>query len=806
MTSTITTSTSCASADTHQDEAVKAQGATVMKRRSPLLGLFLVADVAVSVLSMGFYSPNWTIDFDLIFKYLVFVDGYNYFTSPIDFLLLAILRLALIAVAVLLITFHYDTVATTMFMPMLGVATFCYSYTLVKFLAFSEDFHMMYYPGVWFSTTWSVLAALLFAIVWYFVLTAHHFNYQRLVSERFDSASTTSDVSSVEATVERSPSDDAAEFLIVETSPRRISTFQHICALLRYCQHQWLWFTVGFIFLIIYAIARVFIPKYTGDVISNIVKRAGVAALVHSVLIMGILTMMSTLFGGLRGGCFDYATALVSRQVRLDLFRSLVQQDIGFFDITKSGEMVSRLTSDCQTMSTTVSTNLNVFLRNGVMLVGALVFMFVMSWRLSLVTFIAIPLVGFITKWYGAYYDKLSEKTQTTIADANQIAEEVLSTMRTVRSFACERREADRFEGKLGETLKMNRKKAIAYMGYTWNNEFCDNAILVAVLFYGGHLVMSNMMSTDQLITFLLYQMQLGENLYNIGYVMTGLMECVGASRKVFEYMYREPEIPNDGKREPVLGGRIEFKNVHFTYPSRPNNPVLKGLNLVIEAGRTTALVGPSGGGKSSIVSLIQHFYEPNKGAITIDGINVEDISHVYYHQKIALVAQEPVLYNGSVRYNILYGCEWATEADMLRAAHTANVHNFVMELEKGYDTNCGEKGVQMSGGQKQRIAIARALVRNPVVLILDEATSALDAESEALVQEALNRCARERTVLIVAHRLSTIEKADRIAVIHKGSLVQSGNHADLMEDENGLYYSLVSKQILASKIKEDSD
>ncbi|EPB73129.1 antigen peptide transporter 2 [Ancylostoma ceylanicum] len=731
-----------------------------MKRRSPLLGLFLIADVAISVLSMGFYSPSWSMDFDLIFKYLVFVDGYNYFTNPVDFLLLAILRLALIVTAVALITFHYDAVACAMFMPMLGVATFCYSYTLVKFLAFSEDVRMMYYPGVWFSVVWSILAAILFALVWYFVLTAHHFDYQRLVSERFNTTSSTQTATDVETAVERTSSSDA----------------------------------------------RVFIPKYTGDVISNIVKKAGVASLVHSVLIMGALTMASTFFGGLRGGCFDYATALVSRQVRLDLFRSLVQQEIGFFDVTKSGEMVSRLTSDCQTMSTTVSTNLNVFLRNGVMLLGALVFMFVMSWRLSLVTFIAIPLVGFITKWYGAYYDKLSEKTQTTIADANQIAEEVLSTMRTVRSFACERRESDRFEGKLNETLKMNRKKAIAYMGYTWNNEFCDNAILVAVLFYGGHLVMSDMMTTDQLITFLLYQMQLGENLYNIGYVMTGLMECVGASRKVFEYMFRDPAIPNDGEREPVLGGRIEFKNVHFTYPSRPNNPVLEGLNLVIEAGRTTALVGPSGGGKSSIVSLIQHFYEPTRGTITIDGVNVKDISHVYYHQKIALVAQEPVLYNGSVRYNILYGCDWATEADMLRAAHTANVHNFVMELEKGYDTNCGEKGVQMSGGQKQRIAIARALVRNPVVLILDEATSALDAESEALVQEALNRCARERTVLIVAHRLSTIEKADRIAVIHKGSLVQSGNHAELMEATDGLYYSLVSKQILASKIKGSTE
>ncbi|KAK6010365.1 ABC transporter transmembrane region, partial [Ostertagia ostertagi] len=457
---------------------------------------------------MGFYSDSWTFDFDLVFKYLMFIDGYNYLTNPIDFVILSILRLILLLTAVALITFHKDHHAKVMFMPMVGFATFCYSYTLVKVLAFSENIKMMRYPGLWFSATWSMTAALLFALIWYFIISAHDFDYQRLVSERI-SAITTGDTSNVDTTVERGEAEASPLF----PKPKRISTLEHIQALLRYCQNQWVWFTLGFVFLVIYAVARVFIPNFTGQVIANIVKKAGVASLVRSVTIMGLLTMVSTLFGGLRGGCFDYATALVSRQVRLDLFRSLVNQDIAFFDVTKSGEIVSRLTSDCQTMSTTVSTNLNVFLRNGVMLVGALVFMFVMSWRLSLVTFIAIPLVGFITKWYGAYYDKLSEKTQTTIADANQIADEVLSTMRTVRSFACERREVDRFEGKLDETLRMNRKKAIAYMGYTWNNEFCDNAILVAVLFYGGHLVMSDMMTTDQLITFLLYQMQLGENL-----------------------------------------------------------------------------------------------------------------------------------------------------------------------------------------------------------------------------------------------------------------------------------------------------
>ncbi|KAK6058996.1 ABC transporter, ATP-binding protein [Cooperia oncophora] len=205
--------------------------------------------------------------------------------------------------------------------------------------------------------------------------------------------------------------------------------------------------------------------------------------------------------------------------------------------------------------------------------------------------------------------------------------------------------------------------------------------------------------------------------------------------------MHRKPAMALDGTEKPALRGTVRFDDVYFTYPTRPNNLVLKGLSLIIPAGSIVALVGPSGGGKSSIVSLLQHMYEPDSGSITIDGIPIKQIDHEYYHENVVLVAQEPVLYNGSIKDNILYGCEWATETDMLEAAEMANVHGFVMELEKKYDTLCGDRGVQMSGGQKQRIAIARALVRKPCVLILDEATSALDAESEAQVQEAINRC-----------------------------------------------------------------
>lgn len=761
----------------------------------------MIFDIVLTNLSYGYFAPGWKFNSELFLNITTFATPYHFTTSPYELQILFFIRQAFCAVAVLLIIIGKQEKTKYAFPVIMFNSVLTYSLSFVKFLAFSEDTAQLYYPGVWTSVIWAILSAFIQVVVWYFVLSSQPFDYQRLINTSINS----DEVPTVEASeVSSDQASTNVESGTTTTTTPRIPLYKVLFRLFSYCGHQWPWFLAGFFFLNVYAIARVFIPSYTAQVINDIVNQRGFDVFLHSILVLCILTATSSFFGGLRGGCFDYATALVTLRIRLDLFTSLIKQDISFFDTTKTGETMSRLTSDCQTISSTVSTNVNVFMRNGVMLIGALAYMFAMSWRLAMVTFIAVPFVAFITKVYSKFYDKISEKLQQTIADSNQMAEEVLSTMRTVRSFACEKREQKRYEGLLSSTLSVNRKRALAYMGYTWNNEFCDNAILIAVLSYGGHLVLTGKMGKEELITFLLYQMQLGENLYNLSYVMSGLMEAVGASRKVFDLMNREPQFELDGSKKPHVNGNITFSHVGFTYPSRPNNPVLKDLTLSIKAGETVALVGPSGGGKSSIVSLIEHFYEPTEGSVTLDGIPIKDINHVYYHQKVALVAQEPVLYNGSVRHNILYGCDFATEDDMLNASKMANVHDFVMDMEKGYDTNCGEKGVQMSGGQKQRIAIARALVRNPAVLILDEATSALDTESEALVQQALSKCAMERTVIIIAHRLSTIEKANKIAVIVKGHLVQMGTHKELMEDRDGIYFSLVSRQMLNAKVGEE--
>uniref|UniRef100_A0A1I7UJF5 ABC-type antigen peptide transporter n=1 Tax=Caenorhabditis tropicalis TaxID=1561998 RepID=A0A1I7UJF5_9PELO len=573
----------------------------------------------------------------------------------------------------------------------------------------------------------------------------------------------------------------------IEEAPKQ--TFELIFRLLQYCKREWLWHISGFSWLFIYSITRIFVPYYTGQVIATVVATKSYPALSNAVYIMTVISLVSAVAAGFRGGSFEYAYARIQRSIRYDLFNGLVKQDVAFYDAHKTGEITSRLAADCQTI-------------NCVMLLGSMIFMMKLSWRLSLVTFILVPIIFVASKIFGTYYDLLSERTQDTIAESNDVAEEVLSTMRTVRSFACENVESDRFYGKLTHTLNVTRTKAIAYIGFLWVSELFQSFIIVAVLWYGGHLVLTQKMKADLLVSFLLYQMQLGDNLRQMGEVWTGLMQSVGASRKVFEYIDREPQIQHLGEYTPEnVVGKIEFRNVHFSYPTRSDQPILKDLSFTVEPGETVALVGPSGSGKSSCISLLENFYIPNAGQVLVDGVPLEDYEHHYIHRKIALVGQEPVLFARSVMENVRYGVEVA-DTDIIRSCEMANAHGFIMQTTLKYETNVGEKGTQMSGGQKQRIAIARALVREPAILLLDEATSALDTESEHLVQEAIYKNLDGKSVILIAHRLSTVEKADKIVVIKKGRVEQIGNHETLLKDTNGTYAKLVQRQMMGDQKK----
>lgn len=580
--------------------------------------------------------------------------------------------------------------------------------------------------------------------------------------------------------------------------------------LMSYCKPDIPYVCLASSFLILAAIGEIFIPYYTGQVIDSIAIEKDREKFTKAIIIMTLISLGTAIAAGLRGGLFTLIQGRFIRRINNHLFGSIIKQEIGFFDSTKTGEIVSRLTSDTTKMSDQVGLNINVLLRNCVQSIGTCVFMFKLSWKLSVVTLIGLPLVAFISDLYGEYYKKLSTQVQEATAKANEIAAEVVSSMKTVRSFANEDGELERYKSRQNAILKLKIKESFLYGGYRWCTEILALALDVVVLLYGGHLVLEGELSGGYLVSFILYQLQLTFYIEEVGDIYTGLMEAVGASKKVFELIDRKPKIQNIGVFTPSeMSGEIRFENVSFAYPTRPDISVLNNVSFSAARGEVVALVGPSGGGKSTCISLLEHFYEPMAGKVQIDSVPVRNYEHKYLHSRVALVGQEPVLFARSVKENIAYGLNLngreVEQGLVERVAQLANAHSFISDLPEGYDTETGEKGLQLSGGQKQRVAIARALVRNPQILLLDEATSALDAESEHLVQDAIYKNLSGYTVLIVAHRLSTIEKADRIVVIDQGRVIAQGKHKELVE-QNGLYAKLVRRQMLGLEKCPSSD
>ncbi|XP_008415514.1 ABC-type oligopeptide transporter ABCB9 isoform X2 [Poecilia reticulata] len=535
--------------------------------------------------------------------------------------------------------------------------------------------------------------------------------------------------------------------------------------LLSYCRKDAGLLSLAILFLLISAVCEAFIPLYYGKAIDSIVVHQSMEYFAKPVATLASLALVSSMAIGVRGGVFTLTFARLNLRLRSRLFRTLMTQEIAFFDENHTGDILSRLSAD--------------------------------TTQLTLVTMMGFPFIALVSKLYGEYYKKLTKEVQTVLAEANKVAEETISGMRTVRSFANESGEADSYYAKLLVMFQLNKKQALAYACYMWSSCISELALEVAVLYYGGHLVLTDQLSSGGLISFFIYMLELGECFESIASVYTGLMQGVGAAEKVFEYLDRKPKHPADGTEAPnSCTGLVEFKDITFAYPTRPETDVLKGVSFTLRPGEVTALVGPSGSGKSSCVSLLENFYLPQGGQVLLDGKPVNEFQHDYLHSKIALVSQEPVLFARTIKENISYGLSDVSMEMVVQAATKANAHDFITSLPKGYDTSVGEKGLQLSGGQKQRVAIARALIRQPRVLILDEATSALDAESEHIVQQALNSIMQEHTVLVIAHRLSTVEKADNIMVIDRGQVAERGTHSQLMAT-GGLYCKLVQRQVL---------
>ncbi|XP_016009246.2 ATP-binding cassette sub-family B member 9 isoform X2 [Rousettus aegyptiacus] len=550
-------------------------------------------------------------------------------------------------------------------------------------------------------------------------------------------------------------------------------------------------------FLIVAALGETFLPYYTGRAIDGIVIQKSMEQFSTAVIVMCLLAIGSSFAAGIRGGIFTLIFARLNIRLRNRLFRSLVSQEMSFFDENRTGDLISRLTSDTTMVSDLVSQNINIFLRNTVKVTGVVVFMFSLSWQLSLVTFMGFPIIMMVSDIYGKYYKRLSKEVQNALARASNTAEETISALKTVRSFANEEAEAEVYSRKLQQVYKLNRKEAAAYTYYVWGSGLTLLVVQVSILYYGGHLVISGQMTSGNLISFIIYEFVLGDCMESVGSVYSGLMQGVGAAEKVFEFIDRQPTMVHDGNLAPDhLEGRVDFENVTFTYRTRPHTKVLQNVSFSLSPGKVTALVGPSGSGKSSCVNVLENFYPLDGGRVLLDGRPVGAYDHKFLHRVISLVSQEPVLFARSITDNISYGLPAVPFEMVVEAAQKANAHGFIMELQDGYNTETGEKGAQLSGGQKQRVAMARALVRNPPVLILDEATSALDAESEYLIQQAVHGNLQKHTVLIIAHRLSTVERAHLIVVLDSGRVVQQGTHQQLLA-QGGLYARLVQRQML---------
>ncbi|MCY1074631.1 ABC transporter ATP-binding protein [Archangium lansingense] len=555
----------------------------------------------------------------------------------------------------------------------------------------------------------------------------------------------------------------------------------------------------GIAFLLIASGLMLVYPKAIGDIIDQALKAGDRSQIDKIALSMVAVFLLQGVAMALRYYLFTTAGERVVTKLRQDLFASLMAQEVGFFDERKTGELTNRLASDTTVLQNAVSVNISMGLRNAAQALGGIALLLYTSPILTGLMMAIVPAVAVGAVTYGRRVRGLSKQTQDALATANEVAEESLSGIRTVRSFAAERHEVERYRSATERAYDVARRRvrqSAVFMAAASSAGYLASA---AVLWFGGRLVLDGKMTVGSLTSFLIYSMMVAFGLGALTDLWADFMRAAGAAERVFELIDRQPAIPASvGERLASVQGRVEFQQVRFAYPTRPDVPVLQSIDLKLDPGEVVAIVGPSGAGKSTIAGLLARMYDPQGGRVVLDGRELGSLDPEWLRQQIGTVAQEPMLFATSISDNIRYGRMDATDAEVEAAARAANAHEFISRFPEGYRTMVGERGVQLSGGQKQRIAIARAVLKNPRLLVLDEATSALDAESEHLVQEALDRLMKGRSTIIIAHRLSTVIGADRVLVLEGGKVVQSGNHAALMGQE-GLYRRLVERQFVAA-------
>ena len=570
---------------------------------------------------------------------------------------------------------------------------------------------------------------------------------------------------------------------------------------LKYIKPYWKRGLAAGICTIIAAGGTAYLPFVIKDMVDQVLSEKNTTMLNWIVLsIIVVFVIRGIAYYG-QSYLMNYVGQRVIIDIRKAVFEKLQRLSMSFYDKHKTGTIMSYVTNDVSALQSAMVDNVVEMITETVILVASIVMMIYLDWKLFLVTFATFPVVLFFIDSFGKRIRKSGSRIQEAAADITSVLQEVASSPRVIKSFVREGYEVDRFDKENMNNFRANMKYAQLSSTLTPTIEFVAAIGVSIILWYGGNSVINGSITAGSLVAFLTYAVNISNPIKRLSRVIGNIQRALAAAQRVFDVLDLPEDIKNapDAKALPKVKGDVRFNDVSFAY--NENEEVLSHVSFEVKPGEMIAFVGPSGAGKSTVASLLPRFYDATNGSITIDGEDIRKVTLDSLREQVGIVPQETVLFNGSVYDNILYGRLDATREEVEAAAKAANAHDFIMQLPDGYETMLGDRGMNISGGQRQRISIARAILKNPQILILDEATSALDTESERVVQEALDRLMVGRTSFVIAHRLSTIKNADKIMVLEKGQLIEQGNHDELMAMD-GLYAHLYKIQYRSKEAK----
>ncbi|NWJ45973.1 MAG: ABC transporter ATP-binding protein [Chloroflexi bacterium] len=582
---------------------------------------------------------------------------------------------------------------------------------------------------------------------------------------------------------------------IVDRKPQARPRLQRneLVRLLAFAKPYWVWLVVAAIAMIIGSVLGLALPAMAGGLIDTVFVKADRNGLNNIALILLLVFAFQAFFIFLQSYLLNNAGERIVNDLRVKLYSHLQTLSLGFFNERRTGELMSRLTNDVTMVQNAVTTNLISAAQSLLTLIGAIVMIVTRDWRMTLLILALIPILTAVAITVGKRIRFHSNEVQKYLGETTTILEETISNQKTVMAFTRESYEIGRYKSGIGQVYAAAMRRIRLQSGFVALITFLSFSAIIVVLWFGGQQVLDGHLTPGELVSILIYMGVVAGPIGTLTGLFSEFQKALGGAERIFNLLDEPASVTDLPDAKPLAqgSGNMRFEEVFFDYDERSS--VLRGVSFEAKQGQVVALVGPSGAGKTTIANLIPRFYDPKMGRITLDGHDIRDVTLKSLREQIGIVPQEPVLFGTTVLQNIAYGRLEASRAEIEEAARGANAHQFIEKLPDGYETLVGERGVKLSGGQRQRIAIARAILRNPRILILDEATSSLDNESESLVQEALDRLMKDRTTIVIAHRLTTIEKANKIVVMDKGELVEEGTHADLIERE-GLYYRLYTR------------